>query len=62
MGKVTIISVSRKQKLKTKISTEAELVSVDDALSLVLWTKIFLEAQVYKAKQNILYKDIKMLS
>jgi hypothetical protein len=39
------ISISRKQKLNTKSSTEAELVGVDDATTLILWTKLFLEAQ-----------------
>ena len=49
-GKKAIISVSRKQKLNMKISTEVELVGMDDASSLVLWTNHFLEAQLHKAK------------
>ena len=44
MVKEEIVSVSKKQKLNTKSSTEAELVGTDDASSLILWTKIFLEA------------------
>ena len=44
MGKGTIISVSQKQKLNRKISMEAKLVGADDASSLILWTKHFLEA------------------
>ena len=48
MGKVSIVSVSRKQKLNTKIITEADLVGVDDASSLILCTKLFLESQGYK--------------
>ena len=56
-GRGSIISMSQKQKLYTKISTEVELVGADDESSLISWTKLFLEAQGYKAKQNILYQD-----
>ena len=42
IGKGTIVSVSQKQKLNTKISMEADLVGADDASSLILWTNIFL--------------------
>ena len=43
MGKGAITSVSRKQKLNTRSSAEAEIVAVDDCMSQVLWTKHFLE-------------------
>ena len=39
MGKVGAYLQSRKQKLDTKISTEAELVGVDDVLTQVIWTR-----------------------
>jgi hypothetical protein len=35
---------------------EAELVGVDDASSLILWTKLFMEAQGYNINQNIIYQ------
>ena len=35
------ITVSRKQKLYTWSSTEAELVCVDDMMNLILWTRFF---------------------
>ena len=54
------ISVSRKQKLNTKIITESELVVTNDASSLILRTKFFLEAHGYKVEQNILYQDNKI--
>ncbi|MGC9293583.1 MAG: reverse transcriptase domain-containing protein, partial [Acidobacteriaceae bacterium] len=38
-------SISRKQKLNTRSSTEAELVGADDAATMILWTKLFMEAQ-----------------
>ena len=57
MGKGCILSVSRKQKLNTRSSTEAELVAADDVLCDLLWTKHFLEAQVYESKQTMLFQD-----
>ena len=36
-------SVSTKHKITTRIITEAELVSVDDASVYILWTLLFLE-------------------
>jgi hypothetical protein len=48
MGTGAVYSVSKKQKLNTKSSTEAELVGIDDALPQALWTKYFLEAQNYE--------------
>jgi hypothetical protein len=41
MGKGSIISMSTKQKLNTKSSTEDELVAVDDAMPRLLWTRYF---------------------
>ena len=58
-GKGTVMSMSRKQKLNNRSSTEAELVGVDDMATMILWTKLFLEAQGYDVKQNILYQDNK---
>ena len=58
-GKGIIQSQSRKQKLNTKSSTEAELVATDDLSTMMLWTRLFMEAQGYKIKQNILHQDNK---
>jgi len=52
-------SLSRKQKLNTRSSTEAELVGVDDASVMILWTKLFLESQGYHVEKNIIYQDNK---
>ena len=49
-------TVSRKQKLNTKISAEAELVAVDDASVYVLWVALFIEWKGYKIYNNILYQ------
>ena len=50
-------AISRKQKLNTRSSTEAELVAVDDIIVMVLWTQLFLEAQGYEVEKNIIYQD-----
>jgi hypothetical protein len=47
LGTGAAYSTSKKQKLNTKSSTEAELVGVDDVLPQALWTKYFMEAQGY---------------
>ena len=52
-------SLSRKQKLNTTSSTTAELVGADDASVMILWSKLFMEAQGYEIKKNILYQDNK---
>ena len=57
LGKGAIQSMSRKQRLNTRSSTEAELVAVDDGMGHVTWTKNFLEAQGYKIKNNIVRQD-----
>jgi hypothetical protein len=56
-GGGAIQSVSRKQKLNTRSSTEAELVGADDVATMILWTKLFLEDQGYPVEKNILYQD-----
>ena len=38
---------------------EAELVAVDDCMSLILWTHYFLEAQGYGVDDTIIYQDNK---
>ena len=57
MGKGSITTLSRKQKLNARSSTEAELVAVDDCMAQVPWTKHFLQSQGYKTKANIKLQD-----
>ena len=57
MGKGAITSVSRKQGMNTRSSTEAEVVAADEVVGPMLWTKYFLEAQGYPVKDCILYQD-----
>jgi len=57
MGKGAVISMSVRQKINTKSSTEAELVGVDDAMSQIVWTRNFMEAQGIKVTENVVYQD-----
>jgi hypothetical protein len=57
LGNGCIQSVSTKQKVNTRSSTEAELVSTDDIIAKVLWTKLFLEAQGLRISENTLLRD-----
>jgi hypothetical protein len=57
LGKGSIQSVSSKQKSNSHSSSEAQLISMDDIISKVFWTKLFLDAQGYKIKQNIVLRD-----
>ena len=57
LGKGAVYSFSTKQRINTRSSTEAELVGVNDAMSLVLWTRHFLEAQGFSVKDNVIFQD-----
>jgi hypothetical protein len=59
LGKGAMQSIARKQKMNVRSSTEGELVAVDDAATMILWTKLFLEAQGYNVEKNIVYQDNK---
>ena len=59
LGKGVIPGISTQQKLTTRSSTEAELVAVDDCMSLILWTRYFLEAHGYGVDDTIIYHDNK---
>jgi hypothetical protein len=61
LGHGSVQSLSKKQKLNTKSSTEAELVGADDASVLILWTKLFLAEQGYAVNDNILFQDNKSM-
>ena len=57
LGKGSVASISTKQKINTSSSTEAELVSIDDVISKVLWTKRFLEHQGFEIETTVIYRD-----
>jgi hypothetical protein len=41
LGKGAMQSIARKQKMNVQSSTEGKLVAVDDAATMILWTKLF---------------------
>ena len=53
------ITKSAKQKLNTSSRTEGELVAANDMATMILWTKLFMEAQGYEIRKNILFQDNK---
>jgi hypothetical protein len=57
LGAGTITSISTKQKVNTRSSTESELVAHDDVVSKILWSKQFIEAQGFTVNANIVYRD-----
>jgi hypothetical protein len=57
LGEGTLSSVSTKQKVMSRSSTEAELVGLDDVISKVLWSKLFIEAQGHTVKTTVIYRD-----
>ena len=59
MGSGAMQVISKKQKLNSRSSTEAELIGADDAATMILWTKLFMEEQGYPIEKNILYQDNK---
>ena len=59
MGHGVVHTKSSKQKLNTKSSTEAELVGVSEYLPYNIWTRMFLEAQDFKIRDNVIFQDNK---
>ena len=59
MGDGAITSLSRKQGMNTRSSTEAKVVATDEIISPMIWTQLFLKVQGYPIKENILYQDNK---
>jgi hypothetical protein len=57
MGRGFPISVSTKQKLNTRSSSESELVGVNDMMPIILWTRHFLLSQGYGVVENLLLQD-----
>ena len=54
-----ITSLSRKQGVNTRCSTKVEVVATDEIISPMIWTQLFLQAQGYPVKENILYHNNK---
>jgi hypothetical protein len=59
LGRGLIYGTSKKQKIVSRSSTEAELVGVYDVMPQVLWTRHFLKEQGYEAVDSIIHQDNK---
>jgi hypothetical protein len=57
LGKGCFQCISTKQKVNLRSSTEAELISMDDIVSKVMWTKLFMQEKGCKIIENIVYRD-----
>lgn len=57
MAKGSQCSTSTRLKLNASSSTEAEPVGVSDAVSMVLWTRCFLEEQGCKVNDTTMHQD-----
>mmetsp|Transcript_21585 Transcript_21585/g.30231 ORF Transcript_21585/g.30231 Transcript_21585/m.30231 type:complete len:216 (+) Transcript_21585:2425-3072(+) len=57
LGKGCFYSTSEKHKVNSRSSTEAELIGVSNRMPMVLWTRLFMEAQGITIKDNIVYQD-----
>jgi hypothetical protein len=58
MAQGALMSMSLKQKINTKSSTEAELVGVDDAMNFVEWIQLFVEQQIKSLNDDSVLKKI----
>jgi hypothetical protein len=56
-GHGSIICKSTRQKIDTKSSTKAELISASDYLPHTLYVKMFMEAQGYPYTKAVFYQD-----
>jgi hypothetical protein len=57
MGRGFPLDKSTKHKLNTRSSTESEIVAVDDLIPQILWARLFMKAQGFEVRDNILYQD-----
>ena len=51
--------IVQENKKNTDSSTTAELIAAHDSVKMILWTRLFLEAQGYGINKNILFQDNK---
>jgi hypothetical protein len=58
LGQGALMSMSLKQKINTKSSTEAELVGVDDAMNFVEWIQLFVEEQIKSINDDSVLRKI----
>ena len=57
LGNGPVFVKSSKQKIVSKSSTEAELISLSDGCSQIIWSRDFLIAQGYPMKEALVFQD-----
>jgi hypothetical protein len=57
LGYGAVISDSTKQKFNARSSTKCKMITVDNKIPKLLWTKRFIQAQGHKVEANIVYQD-----
>ena len=57
LGGGAAYSASNKTKINSRSSTEAELISANDYMPQVIWTRYFLECQGYEIKDSVVLQD-----
>jgi hypothetical protein len=58
LGQGALMSMSLKQKMNTKSSTEAELVGVDDAMNFVEWIQLFVQQKIKSIDNDSVLRKI----
>ena len=56
-GKGCIQEPLTKQKVNSRSSTDAELISMDNIILKVIWTKLFMKEQGCKINENVIFRD-----
>ena len=57
LGWGLVASMSKRQNINPRGSTEAELIGEDDVLPVSLCSRYFIEAQRFKAEEEVMYQD-----
>ena len=57
MGRVYPLDNSTKHELNTRSSTESKIAAVDNLIPQILWARLFMKAQGFKVRDNIIYQD-----
>ena len=57
LGSGYIMELLRKKKINGRISTEANIVGAENALTQCLWSRYFFEGQVYAVKELKFHQD-----
>ena len=60
MGKCLLLTLSLKQKMNSQNSTKSKIITRDESIPLELWLNLFIKAQGWKVKENLMNKTTKL--